>query len=415
MSDAFKLTIEGVTPMVDPTTGSGDIFLVPDAMGQKGRPFGFVVSDPPNKTRPRHYHHGDVLYVYTQGEHHIEGEGTYRAGDIRWTKAGHVYGPETTGPEGGTWWVISYNDPIPVDVIAGANQAANVVETQQAVTELPKFARPYDWSTIDHAVKTLGGVILIGFLDEQEAATVNQDIDHYLLTNPDAGKPDTGSASYDAVMGHRTVRLHGLIEKMPTTADLIGHDELLDFAERIIGNRASSVLLNAGELIQISPGESPQYLHRDSDSWPHVPIDEQPFSVNAIIALDPFTLENGATYIATESWKWDKHRQPKDKELARAVMDRGDAVLFRTDLLHGGGENDSKAPRRAISITYCAGWLRPLENSFLNIPLETAKKLSPRLQGILGYAAHNAIAQRGGMVGLFENGDPRRSLEDSES
>ena len=102
MKNALKFNPEDVDAITDPTTGSGDIRLFDEALGQEGQPFVLHVQDPPNKTRPRHYHHGDVIYFYVAGEHHIEGEGTYRAGDVRWTRAGHAYGPETTGSEGAT-------------------------------------------------------------------------------------------------------------------------------------------------------------------------------------------------------------------------------------------------------------------------------------------------------------------------
>lgn len=406
MLNAFKLSTEGISPIIDPTTGSGDIYLLPDALGQNGRPFAFLVEDPAHKTRPRHYHHGDVLYVYTHGEHHIEGEGTYRAGDIRWTKAGHAYGPETTGPDGGAWWVISYNDPIPVDVTDAAStvpQAAALPATDMA---LPVFQRPYDWPSIDFAVRTIGGAILAGFADKAEVEGLNGEIDQYLTDNPGVGRPASGSSAYDVFLGHRTVRLHGLVEKIPNTIPLMGRDELLDAAERLVGKKASSILLNAGELIQIGPDEPAQFLHRDTDSWPHLAIEADTVLVNAIIALDDFTLDNGATYIASRSWEWDRHRQPKTDEFVRAVMDAGDAVLFRGDLIHGGGENQSAAPRRALSFSYCAGWLRPVENSFLNISTSTVRDLPPRLQKVLGYAAHNAAKNNGGMLGLYENGEP---------
>ena len=80
------------------------------------------------------------------------------------------------------------------------------------------------------------------------------------------------------------------------------------------------------------------------------------------------------------------------------------------DLVHGGGENESEGRRRAISISHCAAWLRPAEHSFLNLSRATVSKLPSKLQAILGYSAHDATNQRGGMVGLFENGDPARAL-----
>ena len=130
-----------------------------------------------------------------------------------------------------------------------------------------------------------------------------------------------------------------------------------------------------------------------------MPIDEHPIIVNAIVALDPCTLENGATYVAPESWQWEPGRQPQAHEFARGVMEPGDALLFRGDVVHGGGENKSEARRRALSISYCAGWLRPVENSFLNLPRATVARQPEKLRALLGYAAHDGTA-RGGFMEL---------------
>lgn len=415
MPDAIKFDLSTVKGIPDPTTESGEIFLFDEALGQNGQPFVFLVEDPPNKTRPRHRHHADVLYVYVKGEHIIEGEATYRAGDLRWTRAGHVYGPETTGAEGGAWWVISYADPIPVNVEAAEASATAVSPVESSdPQEIPHFTRPYDWSAIDRAVQGAGAAIVEGFLTESETDALNTNIDDYLESHREAALPESGSDVYNIFLGHKTLRLHGLVEKVPASADLIGHPDLVDWASRAIGKQASSVLLNAGELIQIQPGEAAQFPHRDSDSWP-VPIGQAPIIVNAIVALDDCTRENGATYVATESWRWDENRQPRPEEYARAVMKRGDAVLFRGDLIHGGGENDSERRRRALSISYCAGWLRPVENSFLNLSRETVRQQPESLAALLGYAAHDGTQNRGGMIGLFENGDPARVLESRTS
>ena len=404
--NSLKFDLSTVEGLPDPTTGSGEVFLFQDAMGQEGRPYVFMVEDPPNKTRPRHYHHADVLYVYVKGEHHIEDEGTYKAGDIRWTRGGHTYGPETTGPEGGAWWVISYSDPVPVEVTEDIKAAP--VRREDA--SLPHFSPPYDWDTIDATVLDVGGVILEGFLTANELSAIDNDIDSYLSTHQGAGGPVSGSALYDKFLGHQTIRLQGLIEKLPSAADLIGRTDLVTCAERIIGPNATSVLLSAGELIQIQPGEPAQFPHRDTDSWPQLQIGEHPMLVNAIFALDDFTLDNGATYVVPDSWKWDLDRRAKSEDYVRAVMKRGDAVLFRGDIIHGGGENTSNVRRRALSLSYCAGWLRTVENSFLNVSPETARKLPRKVQHLLGYAAHDATSQNGGLIGLFECGDPALSL-----
>ena len=85
-----------------------------------------------------------------------------------------------------------------------------------------------------------------------------------------------------------------MVEKVPVTQDWIARSELVDWATRAMEPLATSIQLNAAELIQIGPGEPAQFIHRDSDSWP-LPIGPVPLVVNAIVALDDCTLGNGAS------------------------------------------------------------------------------------------------------------------------
>lgn len=413
--NAFLARLSDVQTFTDPTTGSGDVALFAEAMGQNGRPFVLHVEDPPNKTRPRHHHHADVVYFYTKGEHHIEGEGVYRAGDVRWTRAGHAYGPETTGPEGGAWWIVTYGDPTPVDHFDTTAAAAPTIGTPATIAD-PKGVIARAPATIDtraavDLIQTDGAVILESFLAQDVLAALDRGIDDWLHAHPGAGAPKSGSPGYDVFLGQRTVRLHGLLAKLPSAECYLANPHLLALARAVIGPRASSILLNAGELIQIGPGEPAQLLHRDTDSWPDLPQNPHPVLINAILALDDFTLENGATYVAPGSHIWAPHRRPAADELARATMRRGDIIFFRGDIIHGGGENVSGRRRRALSASYCAGWLRPVENSLLNVSRDVARRASPAMQALLGYAAHDATARLGGVVGLFENGPPQAALE----
>ena len=93
-------------------------------------------------------------------------------------------------------------------------------------------------------------------------------------------------------------------------------------------------------------------------------------------------------------------------------MSPGDALLFRGDVIHGGGANETDRPRRALSLSYCVGWLRPVENSILNISRETARRLPKHTQRLLGWSAYDGSRDNGGLVGLYENGDPAVLLED---
>ena len=217
---------------------------------------------------------------------------------------------------------------------------------------------------------------------------------------------------FDAVFGEKTVRMHSLIANIPSTIDLMANEELMGWAERAMHGIASSVLLASGELIQINPGEVAPFLHRDSGGWPDLPRGEHPFVVNAIVALDDFTIENGATHIVPGSWSWESEREPRPDEIGRAVRRRGDAVLYRGDTIHGGGANTSEDRRRGISVAFCAGWLRTVENHFPNTPIEVARTLPKRLQNALGYAPYDGSTRGGGVIGVYgiDGGDPRRVL-----
>ena len=272
--------------------------------------------------------------------------------------------------------------------------------------KLRRHAPPYDWERIHADVQSTGAAIVRELFSANEVDELNAQVDGYVLAHPGAGLPDTGSEAYDRFLGGQTIRLQGLLDKLPAVADWLGNERLLAWAERSMAPLASSVLLSAGELIQIGSGEPRQFLHRDSDSWPATVTASDPYVVNAIVALSKFTEHNGATWLVPGSWQWPRERRAVPGEFLQALMRPGDAVLFRGDVLHAGGANETEAPRRALSISYCAGWLRPVENSLLNVSRERVRELPDHLQGLLGYRAYDGSAQAGGMLGLYENGDP---------
>jgi hypothetical protein len=383
-----------LAPVLDPDT-EGQLRIHPDAFGQAGLPFIIQITDPPDTTRPRHHHHGDVCYLYVQGEHHIEGEGTYRAGDVRWTRAGHGYGPETTGPEGGTWWIISAENPIPVeDAPATTPTPDGAASDPSPRTARAGIARVDAGATTDELVALTtdpGAVIVEGLLGPERVAAINAEVDAWLAAHPDDGAPHSGNELYDLFLGARTVRLHGLTAKLPATGgDLVTDAAVLEWAERTLAGSATSILLNADELIQIGPGEPAQYLHRDSDSWP--------------------ALDHGGTVVAPGSHRWAVGRLPAEHEVTAVSLRPGDTLLFRGDLLHGGGANTTGGSRRAVSLSYCAGWLRPVENHLAQLGLAAVDTQGPTLRSLLGLGVHDATGQGGGLLGLVDGRAPMRSV-----
>jgi ectoine hydroxylase-related dioxygenase (phytanoyl-CoA dioxygenase family) len=100
-------------------------------------------------------------------------------------------------------------------------------------------------------------------------------------------------------------------------------------------------------------------------------------------------------------------------EVAVAEMPAGSAVIYLGSTLHGGGPNTtSDQRRRGMHLSYVLGWLRTEENHYLATPPEIARTLPRQAQELLGYAAHDALAQGGGYLGALDLRDPVDMLAD---
>jgi quercetin dioxygenase-like cupin family protein len=64
----------------------------------------------PNYRAPSHWHPSDTIYIITQGEFSVEGEGTYRPGDVRWVRGGTAYGSEMAGPDGCEFYIVAMGE-----------------------------------------------------------------------------------------------------------------------------------------------------------------------------------------------------------------------------------------------------------------------------------------------------------------
>lgn len=114
-------------------------------------------------------------------------------------------------------------------------------------------------------------------------------------------------------------------------------------------------------------------------------------SLSTIVAVEPFTAENGGTELIPGSHLWgdeqiegyynngDLESDPQfttrlaGKEIT-AQLDAGDCLVFTGTLLHRGGANHSNGTRRAFSNQYCQPWARTQEN-FVPAAFRTAEDL----------------------------------------
>ncbi|KPI46069.1 uncharacterized protein AB675_843 [Cyphellophora attinorum] len=155
---------------------------------------------------------------------------------------------------------------------------------------------------------------------------------------------------------------------------------------------------------RVLPGGKQQVLHRDDNDYhPHPSI--LPVMIGCVAALTKTTAANGATVAIPGSHLWPSDRFPRNEEAIPAELNPGDAFIFLGNLYHGGGANVTKDEyRETVGVFMCKPTLRPAENQFLSVPLETVKGMSAQAQRLLGYG----VARPG--VGFVRYKDPMREV-----
>jgi hypothetical protein len=116
-------------------------------------------------------------------------------------------------------------------------------------------------------------------------------------------------------------------------------------------------------------GGGQQTLHRDG---PDPTLTE---TVSALVFLDPFGPDNGATCIAPGTHRVADPSVAEDEANLSAITiqgEAGDVLLFDANLLHGGTLNRTGAPRRSLLVSYATLPLREGYESTRALRLATA-------------------------------------------
>jgi ectoine hydroxylase-related dioxygenase (phytanoyl-CoA dioxygenase family) len=276
------------------------------------------------------------------------------------------------------------------------------------ITRLPASASNCD---IINELKAHGAVIIEAFLSTATIARLNAEIEPALASK--AKNHAHPNASVEFFHGPETKHLTGVAG----VSDTFVNEVLLHPIYKIIGDElllpdCSDYLLNIGHVLDRGPGAGVQLLHRDHDVWPRKltrAIDGHA-QFASLIALGEYTADMGATRLVPGSHQWSPDREPKPEEIAVAEMAPGSAAIYLGSTLHGAGANITDRVRRGMHTSFCLGWLRTEENSYLSVPLERVRKMPRRAQELLGFGVHDGIAKGEGFLGAVDNGIPADML-----
>ena len=255
-------------------------------------------------------------------------------------------------------------------VVEGVNVTERVAEIEeQGYTIIPDFVQPKEIAQIRHAFDT-----------------------EVRITEMRAIGTDTG----------KTLRAHNLLAKTRAVDYLFLDPRIRALIEGVLGPR---VQINVTTLFNILPGETKQFLHQDDGLWP-IKRPHPHFVCNALIALDDFDLENGATHIVPYSHSW--HDRPVDQsiETLQVTMRAGTMLMWEGGLWHGGGANTSKDRERlGFFMSHNVAYLRPQEIQLLSVPREVAVQLPEMLQRLLGYHRFGLGVDGRDPIDVLKDGD----------
>ena len=222
-------------------------------------------------------------------------------------------------------------------------------------------------------IREQGYTIVEEFISPQEVARLRHAFDTEV--------PITRMAAIGTKTG-LTLRAHNLLAKTRVVDYLFLDKRLRALVEGILGPQTQ---INVTTLFNLLPGETKQFLHQDDGLWP-IKRPHPSFVCNALIALDDFDIENGATHIVPFSHRWYDRPVDQNVETLQVEMKSGTMLMWEGGLWHGGGANVSKDRERlGFFMSHNVAYLRPQEIQLVSVPREIALRLPEQLQRLLGY------------------------------
>ncbi len=195
---------------------------------------------------------------------------------------------------------------------------------------------------------------------------------------------EIGSRSSEE-FGQQTIHTHNLLAKTRAVDELLMNDRLLGLIEAVLG---PDIQVSGVAAMRPAPGDRRQHMHRDDGHYP-IPYPHQPLIVNTLIALDPFTVENGATEVVPRS-HLSSDKADADTPTVAVEMPLGGLLLWDGAVWHRGGGNSTKNfYRRSINVNFNLAWLKQRENQFVAVPPEVVLEMPEKLQALIGYKLTN--------------------------
>ena len=233
-----------------------------------------------------------------------------------------------------------------------------------------------------------GYLVLPALLPPDQIARLNARIEElFALEGESAG------SEFKTEPGAR--RIANAVDKGEVFEDAIDHPEVLAAVEVVLGPDFKLSSLN---IRSANPRNGcAQPLHVDGGELP----DARGYSVcNSVWLLDDFTERNGALRVVPGSHRWGRAPEPGAKLEGEVLVtgQAGDVVIMNAHLWHGGSENFTDRPRRAMHVYYTRGDKPQQQYQKRLVRPEVQARLSPLRRQLLALddPRNDALSAAGG-------------------
>ena len=227
------------------------------------------------------------------------------------------------------------------------------------------------------SLDTDGWVVYENAIEPEFIDRINEDIEDGYICRRNIQKKNGISADMDGT-------LHHLLERdnfsIPLLERMYCHDEITQyFGGKYILNGMNGVIHSKQERPYLSN------MHRDIRTF----MIETKILLQMIIALDDFTLQNGATHFLSGSHKIAL--RPDETffytNADRATVLKGSIIVFDSNLWHAAGENFTAKPRRALTLGFTRPFFKQQMDYSRFLGYDFVAGLKPELRQVIGYNA----------------------------
>ena len=236
-----------------------------------------------------------------------------------------------------------------------------------------------------------GAVLLPGLFDKDMINKAREILVKETDTTIETGSHFNQSGT-DASL-QRRVWFPRLAELSPIFVEMLENQQIFDIMQHFLGSEFVLGSLCASRLM---PGFGGQEPHIDYPYWDLYRKQTFPMKINAsfplnaqaIILIDPFTEENGATALVPGTQKSLRYPTKEDNffdQCIRLTGQPGDVILFFGATWHCGMPNRSQAGRIGMLVEYLPKFVKPIEDMLHGLDPKFQQGLSARMQQLLGF------------------------------